>query len=56
MYSDINDEYCSVEDCALRMNITPQRVRELIERRALTAHGDAGYTVVAPAILSGAVR
>ena len=56
MYTDYLDEWCSVEDCAARMNISTERVKQLVEQRVLTARYDGGYVLVQPAILSGAVH
>ena len=56
MYSDISDEWCSVEDCAVRMNTTESVIKHLVSIRALKATYEQGYLLVQPAILSGAVR
>lgn len=52
---DGTGDWLTVEDCAKRMRITPERVLELVRRRALRTRHQWGVTLVQPAIVSGAV-
>jgi biotin operon repressor len=52
MYDLYGDDYLPVEECAQRLGISTQRVRELVEARVLKAVWD-GYTLVQPALVRG---
>jgi hypothetical protein len=41
--------------CARRMAISQERVLQLVKQRALHTRSDYGFTLVRPAIVSGAV-
>jgi hypothetical protein len=45
---DYWDEWVPVEDAAARMNISQQRVMQLVEQRVLKARMDGGYLLVQP--------
>jgi hypothetical protein len=52
---DGSGDWLTVEDCARRMSVTPERVRQLVRRRALRHTFMYGQLMVEPAVLSGAV-
>lgn len=52
---DSSGEWLEISDCAKRMGVTPERVLDLVRRRALRTRQLYGVTLVQPAILSGAV-
>lgn len=53
---DDGGEWLEISDCAKRMGCTPERVLELVRRRALRTRHAYGITLVRPAIVSGAVE
>lgn len=52
---DDGGEWLEISDCAKRMHTTPERVLDLVRRRALRTRHVYGVTLVQPAIISGAV-
>jgi hypothetical protein len=55
VWDDLDGEWLTIDDCAKRMRITPERLLQLVKRRALRTRHDYGVTLVQPAIISGAV-
>jgi hypothetical protein len=51
-YASRYDDWVTVEECAERLGLTPQRVMELVEQRVLRSSWDGGL-VVQPAIVRG---
>lgn len=57
MWDDLDGgEWLGISECATRMGCTPERVLDLVRRRALRTRHAYGVTLVQPAILSGAVQ
>ncbi|MGB3233749.1 MAG: hypothetical protein WBB57_24215 [Mycobacterium sp.] len=56
MHSLDDRDWCTVADCATRLGITEDRVRDLVDRRALRATFMYGVLHVEPANVSGAVH
>ena len=54
--TDDDGDWLEVGECAKRMRIPPERVLELVRRRALRTRHAYGVTLVQPAILSGAAQ
>jgi hypothetical protein len=52
-YEDQHDDWLTVEDCAVRLGISQQRVRELVEQRVLRSCYDGGWLMVQPALIAG---
>lgn len=53
---DDGGEWLEVGECAKRMGCTPERMLDLVRRRALRTRHLCGATVVRPAIVTGGVR
>jgi hypothetical protein len=51
MYGEF-DDYLSVEACARRLNLSPERIIELVQQRVLKSHYD-GVLWVQPALITG---
>ena len=47
------DDYVPVAECAERLGISTQRVKELVMARVLKASYDNGWTLVQPALIAG---
>jgi hypothetical protein len=50
---DDSDTYMTVQECAERMNTTPERVRQLARMRVLRTRYAWGDVLVQPAMVSG---
>lgn len=55
VWDDDGGEWLEIDQCAKRMGVPPERVRELVRRRALRTRRTYGVLLVQPAILSGSV-
>lgn len=54
---EVHGDWLELPDCAKRMQLTADRVRELCRRRVLRSINlGAGVVLVEPAIVSGAVN
>jgi excisionase family DNA binding protein len=47
------DSWLTVDECAARLGITVERVRELVAARVLRARRDGMLTLVEPALVPG---
>jgi hypothetical protein len=53
MYDLYGDDWLPVPECAERLGISEDRVKELVMARVLKATYERGYTLVQPALIRG---